>query len=80
MKTINLAPGERVIAAVPEYCSGPGWSNSVLWVYIETPDKRLRTEALQPAERSAEQHMLFNVAETAHRAMLSTIKTRKKKP
>lgn len=79
MKTITLSRGERVIAAVPEYCSGPGWSNSILWVYIETADKGLRTEAIQPGERSAEQHMLFNVAEAAHRAMLGSIKTQRKK-
>lgn len=28
-----------IVAVVPEHCSGPGWQNSVVWVYM-APIKR----------------------------------------
>ena len=29
----KLKDGETIVAVVPEHCSGPGWQNSVVWVY-----------------------------------------------
>ena len=46
---INLKKHEHIIAVVPEYCSGAGWSNRVLWVHIADGNSRTyRTEAIQP--------------------------------
>ena len=33
---IKLKKHEHIIAVVPEYCDGPGWSNRVLWEHIVT--------------------------------------------
>ena len=59
MKKIKLNKGDRVLAVVPEYCAGPGWSNQIVNVYIETIAGKLRTEYLQPDEMSNEMHTLF---------------------
>lgn len=76
---LKLAYGEDVVAIVPEYARGPGWSNSVLWVHIRTSDGRLRTEALQPEERSRDQQVLFATLAAAHEAMLATLEVVKSK-
>lgn len=70
---IKLQHGERIIAVVPEYCSGPGWRNSPIWVYIGTNDGRLKTECIQPEDQTVEQMHLFRVCESAHLAMLSSV-------
>ena len=60
MKTIQLSPDENIIAVVPAFAAGPGWSNQPLWVYIEqSATKTLRTECIQPEEQSPEMRALF---------------------
>lgn len=78
MKTIKLNRGERVIAVVPEYCAGPGWSNQILNVYIDSNGK-LRTECLQPSEMERDQVLMFATLATAHATMLSTLKIKRTK-
>ena len=81
MKAIKLQPGEHIIAAVPESCAGPGWSNRVIWVHIGNADTRTyRTECIQPEDQTLEQHTLFGIAERAHLAMVGTVKVRRVKP
>lgn len=62
-KQIELADGERIIAVVPETCSGPGWINSVVWVHIADKAGKLRTEAIQPNEQTPQLRTLFKVGE-----------------
>lgn len=57
---IKLKPNEEIIAVVPEYASGPGWSNQPVWVHIEDSVTRtLRSECIQPEEQSLEMRALF---------------------
>lgn len=77
---LALEYGETLLAVVPEYAHGPGWSNAILWLHVRKGDGTLRTEALQPGERSREQDVLFRVLATAHDAMLGTIDVVKAKP
>jgi len=67
---IKLAYGESIIAVIPEHASGPGWTNSILWIHIRTADGRLRTESLQPEEQTREQRVLFGTLAAAHVAMV----------
>jgi len=68
---IQLNSNERIIAVIPERCSGSGWSNTPIWVYIENKvNGTLRTECLQPAEQTITQKILFDVCLHAHEAML----------
>lgn len=59
--TIKLEHGERIIAVVPEFCAGPGWSNAVVWVHIARNDGTLRSECIQPEDRTPQMHALFAI-------------------
>lgn len=58
-KTIQLARGERIIGAFPEWCAGPGWANPIVWVYVANSDGICREVGLQPDEQSPEMRALF---------------------
>ncbi len=79
-KTVTLNHGERVVAVVPERCNGPGWSNAPTWVFIETPDGRMRQECIQPDERTPDLHTLFSAGEAMCNALAAAVPTRKTKP
>lgn len=70
---VKLSRHERIIAVVPEYCAGPGWSNKLLNIYIANSDGGLRVVHLQPQEQTEAQHLIFRAAEAMHQAMLSTV-------
>ena len=72
-KLTTLHRGERIVAVVPERCQGPGWSNSVVWVYIASQDGRLRTDCLQPSEQTHEMHALFDVGAAMCRALVDAV-------
>jgi hypothetical protein len=78
-KPIALAYGEAVIAVVPEYCSGPGWRNAPLWVYIRANDGKLRTECIQPTERTAEQHTLFDIGARLAQQLIGSVAVKQAK-
>lgn len=72
--TIKLGRGERILAVVPENVSGPGWSNQVVWVHIvQTADNSLRTECIQPPERTEGMHHLFAPAAKMHEELLRVV-------
>ena len=57
---ITLSEHETIRASWAESCSGPGWSNRLIWVLIyEVTTGRHRVEALQPEEQSREIRTLF---------------------
>lgn len=75
-KTITLARNERIIAVVPEACSGPGWANQPTWVYIVASDGKLRSECIQPGERGQELASLWGPGEAMTRALMQSISVR----
>ena len=79
MKTIILAQDERIVAVVPEYCSGSGWSNEVVWVYIMDSSEKLRVESIQADEMTPEMRTLFGVAVAGMGALFAAVPTRKTK-
>jgi hypothetical protein len=70
---LNLARGERIIAVVPERCQGPGWANAVIWVYIATSAGGLRTECIQPGQRTPEMQALFDPGAAMCAALIASI-------
>lgn len=78
---IQLAYGEQVIAVVPEYASGPGWSNTPLWVHISGGQggNKLRSVCIQPEQQTAEMHALFGPCAAMHKAMIRVIPTKRSK-
>ena len=76
---IKLKKHEYIIAVVPEYCAGPGWSNRVLWVHIADGNTRTyRTEAIQPDERNRDQIVLFKAGEAMHQALIDSVVKKEK--
>ena len=77
---IFVVPANKIIAVVPEYCSGPGWSNRVLWVHIADGNTRTyRTEAIQPDERNRDQVVLFKAGEAMHQALIGSVVVKQEK-
>lgn len=76
MRRIALEPGERVVTAWAERASGPGWTNMPLYVLIGNSNGAYRIETLQPEDwgRDAGFVALYNVAESAHTAMLTAVR------
>lgn len=73
-----LESDEYVLAIVPEYASGPGWSNRPLWVYIARratgTTLSVREECLQPEEWTREINALFPILAAAHGAMMRAVR------
>jgi hypothetical protein len=78
-KVIRLAKGEEIIAVVPKSCHGPGWANQVVWVHVRTINGLLRTESIQPDERSPEMDTLFDLCEAACNVLLSAVPVKREK-
>lgn len=80
-KKLQLADGERIAAVVPEECSGPGWSNRVVWVHIVDNAGGHRVECLQTMDQTPEMWALFEAGAAMHRALLAAVplKTRRQK-
>lgn len=72
MRPIKLKPRERIVAVVPERCSGPGWLSSPVWVYIEGPSG-IRAECLQPDEQSDALLVLHAAGAEMARALISAV-------
>lgn len=76
MIPFELHDHERVIAVVPEQCSGPNWGNQVVWVYIQnTKDQTLRVECLQPQDFTLALFTLFDAGAAMHKALKEAILT-----
>lgn len=79
---LRLAPGEYIAAVVPEFASGPGWSNRPLWVYIGTGrGHEMRCECIQPEQQTRDMRIMFATLAAAHSQMLAAVEavTRKAK-
>lgn len=70
MKQIELKLGERILAVVPQKCSGPGWSNFVAWVYIGNSCGEVRTDCLQQEDWSDDLFALAGVGEAMSDALI----------
>ena len=64
-----VKPRQTVVTAWAEHCSGPGWSNSVVWVILRDGDGRLTQECLQPGDATSDMLTMFPVSDCANRTM-----------
>lgn len=82
-----IEPHEVIVGAWAEACSGPGWSNRLLWVCLRnTHDGSYRIAGFQPEEQTRDMANAFGICEAASRFMLyearvamSSIKPKKKR-
>ena len=76
---IVLNKHEKVISVVPEFCSGPGYSNWVVWVHIvDYSDKTYRCHALQDDEFTPSMHALMRVGAAMTAELLKAVPTKTK--
>jgi hypothetical protein len=68
-----LGKHDNIVAAYAEIASGPGWSNTLVWCVVRDGDKKVRLEALQPEEQSAEVRTLFDISAVVHGKMLLAV-------
>jgi len=73
-KKIVLYDNEEVLAVVPEHCSGPGWTNTPVWVYIVNDlTGAVRTESIQPERQTAAMLTLFDTAVAIQKALKNAV-------
>jgi len=73
-RIIKLGEHEHIIACVPHYAAGPGWSNALVWVWLrDTSTGEVRMEDIQSEDFTIPVAALFRVVETAHTALLSAL-------
>lgn len=80
---IKLEPGEHIAAVVPEYASGPGWSNQLAWVHIHNNGTRtFRTEAIQILDGEGTDRLmaLFRPGAAMVEALIDAVPTKKARP
>jgi len=68
-----LRPGDYIVTAYAQRASGPGWSNTPLWVIVMDESKKLRQECIQPAQQDDAMRTLYNLSEQAHIGMRSAV-------
>ncbi len=82
---MKLNKNEYVVTAYASRASGPGWSNTPIWVVIrDNSTGRLREECIQPEHQTAGMRILYGISEQTHAAMVAEVaellsSTKKKK-
>ena len=71
---MRLGEREQIVAVVPESCSGPGWSNWIVNVYIREPNGQIREECLQKSEVSDVMNLVFHTGEEMSKLLISESK------
>jgi hypothetical protein len=71
---MRLGERETIVSVVPESCSGPGWSNWIVNVYIRDADGRIREECLQQTELSDAMILVFHTGEEMSKLLISETK------
>jgi hypothetical protein len=67
---MRLGEREQIVAVVPESCSGPGWSNWILNVYIRDAEGKIREECLQKTELSEAMNLVFHTGEEMSKMLI----------
>ena len=77
---VKLGKHEKVLAAVPEYCAGPGWSNMVVNVHIfDYQTNAYRVVYLQTDEITNDMHLIFGIGAKMHQMLIDSVPTKETK-
>ena len=67
---ITLNNTTKILCVIPEHARGPGWANSLLWVYtLDTIDQELGCFSVQSEDITSEEWALFDTLCAAHQMM-----------
>ncbi len=64
----------EIIVAWAERCSGPGWSNSIIWYLTRDHAGNLSIHDIQPAKMSVTMRALFNTSAVVQQDLLSAVR------
>jgi hypothetical protein len=78
-RIIELMPGERIVAVVPEPFEQLGYVMEPVVVYIATRDGRLREERIPLDEQTAQMRLLYNIGATVSKALMASVPKRRAK-
>ena len=70
---MKLESTDAIVTAYAEHCSGPGWSNSPVWVIVRDLQGNLRQECIQMRDQTAEMRVLFDSSVAAHVGMCELV-------
>ncbi len=73
MSVLGMCPGDKIVAVRPQTCSGAGWNNRVMWVYIRGEDGMVREACLQPEEQPLDATLLFVTGEAAQDELIKIL-------
>jgi hypothetical protein len=80
MEKLTLSDNERIVAVVPELCSGPGWANKLTTVYIKKDPRmcegrdEFRTVYIQFDELSSDMRAIWHIGEMVSRQMVDIVR------
>lgn len=69
----RLAEHEHVVTAYAQRASGPGWSNTPLWVIIQDGNGKLRRECLQPEEQTQTIYTLYGISHSVNIQLVNEV-------
>lgn len=75
MKRWTPPKGQTIVTAYAERASGPGWSNTPLWVITRDGNQTLHEHCIQPNQQPEAVLALYRISEATHLAMVSAIRT-----
>lgn len=77
---VKLNKHEKVLAAVPEFCSGPGWSNMIVNVHIfDYQSNTYRVVYLQQDEITDDMHHIFGIGAKMQKMLIEAVPTKETK-
>lgn len=76
---LQLPRGSEIFCAWAENCSGPGWTNRLVWVLIRDADGRFRIEGIQPEDQTPVMRALFNTSAAVSAEMLLAVRVMEQK-
>ena len=65
----------EIVSAWAEKCSGPGWSNQVVWYLTRDSAGNLKIHDIQPGDMSDAMLHLFNTSAVVHGDMLCAVRS-----
>ena len=77
---VKLGKHEKVLAAAPEFCSGPGWSNMIVNVHIyDYQANAYRVVYLQPDAITNDMHLIFGIGAKMQKMLIDAVPTKESK-
>jgi hypothetical protein len=76
-----LEPEDQVVTVYAEPASGPGWSNTPLWVVVRNRmEGRLRMECVQPEFQTDVMHTLYPISAVVQRQLVREVELLAREP